>query len=482
MKSFVNRDIQALRDELYSVIKEKTSEWTDFNSSSFESHLIDIIAGVADMVSYYIDNAIQESQLMTARQEKNILGILETMNYPLETMGPAKGDIVVSRLPQMEDTGFNRFTIPKWTVVCEGNDLENLYVTTQKAFFDEDVMELEIPVVQGERFHKQVLVRELKQNYRYYITTGNVPCEWVFLNDSKWEKVEDAFIEIDGGPKYSIHRDNKGRIYCLFTYDWRQYLPEIDDEYITFSYLKINGTGGLKGPHSLSRFLEAINDVEGNQINSLISVDNPEATYGAFDQVDLNLHRANAMLNFKTMDRIILLDDFEAKIREQPWILDCYVCDWRKDITIVDEPHKLVAWVVTVDFAETNQKVLKELRNKLMEITVEMTDIEIKCAEFVPLDIEMNICVKGNDEYREEVRLGIEKVIEKIFDSANLNFGQIITKDDIEDIATRYSSSVRLPEVISFDEPIRLNPTQYPLVTNIKVNLVGDMYGQKTDN
>ena len=182
------------------------------------------------------------------------------------------------------------------------------------------------------------------------------------------------------------------------------------------------------------------------------------------------------------MERIILLDDFEAKIREKAWVLDCYVCDWRKDYTIVPEPHKLKAWVVTTDLVNINQEELLQLRNELMKYTVEMTDLEIKAAEYVEIPIEMNICVKGNNDYRERIREQVEQNVIEAFSTNHLKFGQVITTDDVEDVATRTASTVYYPEVVSFREPYVLEPMQYPLVNRVNVNLVGDNYGQKTNN
>ena len=115
-KRYVNKDVESIRNELYDIIKEKTDAWTDFNADTFESHIIDLVAGVADMIAYYIDRSILETSVRSARQEKNIRGILTTMNYPLETIGSALGTVTFERVTTSWDyTSDDRIIIPKWT-------------------------------------------------------------------------------------------------------------------------------------------------------------------------------------------------------------------------------------------------------------------------------------------------------------------------------------------------------------------------------
>lgn len=483
LKRFVNRDVESIRASLYDVIREKVSAWTDFNSGGFESHIIDLQAGISDMLCYYIDNAIQEVMLMSARQDKNIRGILETMNYPLEVIGAARGTLTIERVQTSLGTYSDTpFTIPKWTTVRGGDDdFEVNYVTTEVCSFLSDDMEKEVPIVQGDYMYKDVRVGDLKKNYKYYFTADNVPIEWVFLDDISWEKVDDAFIEIEGGKKYSVHKDSRNRLYIMFTYDWKTYLSQDDNDKMRISFIRTEGTAGLMRAYSINQIVGKLVDDEGEEINKMISVYNKDQTYGAYDKVDLNLHKANAKRAFRTMNRIILRDDFEGEVRKKPWILNCTVYDWRRDYTIVPEPHKMVAWVVTTDGVDTNQKILDDLRAELMEKTVDMTDLQIKCAEYVNIPVEMNICVKGNNDYREQIRRKVEDVIKEAFDVTKLEFGQIIAKSDIEDVATRVAGTIRFPEVQSFNEPFILSPIQFPCITKVQVRLVGDIYGQKTD-
>lgn len=371
--------------------------------------------------------------------------------------------------------------IPRWTSI-KGESEDINYLTVERCVFNPTDNEKEIPIVQGNRVIREVTSGALKKDFKYYLTDGKVPIDWVFIDDDSWEKVEDAFLEIKGGKKYSVHRDERDRVYLMFTYDWKKYLPVSNEEKVRIGYVKTLGEEGLINASYLNKFVGDIRADDGESIGKYVAVTNPERTYGAFDSVDLTLHKANAKLNFKTMDRIILRDDFEAKVREKPWVQNCTVFDWRRDITVVSEPHKMVAWVVTTDGVNTNQIVLDELRDELMKITVEMTDLEIKCAEYVDISLILNICVKGNNDYRESIRDQVEKALREAYSVKNLSFGQVLVPSDVEDIATRVSSSVRLPELVSFDKDIILGPTQFPNITFIDVRLVGDNYGQKTDN
>lgn len=477
-KRYLNRDVDSIRKELYDIIRRRTTAWTDFNSGGFESHIIDLLAGVSDMLAYYIDNSIRESFIGSAKQEKNLLADMQTFNYNIDTVGTAKGVISVRRVETSQDKKDNDIIIiPRWTNFTDSRNSEVNYVSLESKSLQVKDNEVLIPVIEGKRFVKKVSIGRIRQNYKIFVIGSDlkVPLDYIYITDESWVRVDDAFMEIEGGKKYSVHKDARNRIYILFTYDWRDYLVEEDTDYLEVSYVVTSGSSGVVEVGGINAF--ANSETELNKYKSSLLISNYHNTYGAFDSVDLNLHRANAMANIRSMDRLIMREDIEAAVRKEPWVINCTVYDWRKDYTVVPEPHRAVVWVVTSDADRISDDQLITLQNKLVAKTVFMTTVEVKNADFVNVPVTVDIAVEGTDTYREEVRQNVEANIKEAYKLSNCDFGKAIIAKDIEYIASRTSSGVKSATITSFDDHVSIGKTEYPIIDKVIVNLVGDNYG-----
>ena len=57
---YTGRDIQDLRDYLVNQVMSLTDQWTDFNESDVGMVLIELIAGLGDMLGFYLDKQTLE--------------------------------------------------------------------------------------------------------------------------------------------------------------------------------------------------------------------------------------------------------------------------------------------------------------------------------------------------------------------------------------------------------------------------------------
>lgn len=494
---FVGRDIVSIRNEIYDFIKLNTDQWTDFNLSSIESQYVDIIAGVADMLCYYLDEQARETFLMTARQAKNIKANLVDMNYKLGSVESAKGVITVDVLETSPGSyDIDKFTIPRYTAI--GSTVEGTpgYLTISDVIFNEGELTKEIDIIQGVVNVVSVKSSVLRNSFKYYVTDYKVPLKYVTIEDDTWIKVEDAFVEIKGGKKYSVHIDSQDRVYIMFTFDWIKYLPNGDDA-VVISYLDSLGTKGIVESYRLDRIIDIIKDENDQDISNLLKVTNKLKTYGAIDSEDLILAKAKARNAIKTMDRIILLSDFDAMVLQSPYIIRANTFDWRRDISLVPEPHKMVSWVVTSDGVNSNTLELKYLRDSLLAKTVSMTSLEIRSADFVDIQMTVNLYIKGSDTYRVKLKEEVKRILDIKYSINNLiegdsdelyksvlDFGMLVDFETISRMVSLLSPSIVRADV-SFSNNksyLQLDLNQFPYFSKIEVNLVGDNYGQTTNN
>ena len=82
--SYTSRDFETIKKELVNYTKTYYPEtYKDFNDSSFGALMIDMVAYVGDMLSYYLDYQTNESFLETALQQNNVLKVAKQMGYKL---------------------------------------------------------------------------------------------------------------------------------------------------------------------------------------------------------------------------------------------------------------------------------------------------------------------------------------------------------------------------------------------------------------
>jgi hypothetical protein len=80
---YINKDYESIRRELIARIPTMTSRWTDFNASDLGIVLLELFAGVGDMLAYYLDAQAAECYLATARRRESIINLCALVNYRL---------------------------------------------------------------------------------------------------------------------------------------------------------------------------------------------------------------------------------------------------------------------------------------------------------------------------------------------------------------------------------------------------------------
>jgi len=80
---YINKDYDAMRRELLARIPQLTDRWTDFNESDLGIVLLELFAGVGDMLAYYLDAQAAECYLPTARRRQSIIDLCALVAYRL---------------------------------------------------------------------------------------------------------------------------------------------------------------------------------------------------------------------------------------------------------------------------------------------------------------------------------------------------------------------------------------------------------------
>ena len=84
--NYTSRDFTTIREELVAYAKRYYPEYVkDFSQPSFGALLIDTVAYVGDILSFYLDYQANESFLSTAIEYNNVVKLARTLGYKLQT-------------------------------------------------------------------------------------------------------------------------------------------------------------------------------------------------------------------------------------------------------------------------------------------------------------------------------------------------------------------------------------------------------------
>jgi len=183
-----------------------------------------------------------------------------------------------------------------------------------------------------------------------------------------------------------------------------------------------NGIRGNVGSESISRIV--LDGVEGSIFNR---IRNPLSAIGGMEAEDKMLAKHYAPEAFKTQQRAVTPDDYVEVLKRNP--------DIQKAFSIIRWTGSWYTVFVGIDRVGgkvVDDQFIDEIRNYLNYYRLAGYDVEIKGPIFVPLDIQVKICIKPNYYPSDVVKKLLEVFGSKdnpdgsrgFFHADNFSFGQ----------------------------------------------------------
>src|SRR6266851_2981127 len=85
---YLARDYRSFRKALLDLIPSKLPEWTDRSEADFGVVLIELVAYMADILSYYQDRIANEAFLSTAQERRSVIEHLRLIGYEMAPAAP----------------------------------------------------------------------------------------------------------------------------------------------------------------------------------------------------------------------------------------------------------------------------------------------------------------------------------------------------------------------------------------------------------
>lgn len=481
LKDYTRKDIAEIRQYLVDTIEkiDNAGAWTDRNESDIGMVILELMAGVGDMLNFYIDKQALENYLPTVTQRKNLKRILTLINY--EMKGPVSA-VCTGSINLTKYFGFD-ITIPKYFQVSyERKNQGNIYyATAQDCQILAGSTNTLVPLRQGIVVTINLQVADLMRTRILTINDTEVAYDSIVLtiDETEWTCVPDVLVDENYGEKYSVHENKDDQTYIEFGYHWREYLPADYRKPVQIKYLRTaGGSGAVK--EGLIRTVESDlivvdpkdPDEEEIDITDLIQVNNLEDATGGSDREDMDTARLKAPHIAKTRGLMTTLDDYQAFVDHYPGVYKSACVDWTVENSyFVDVPYKVDAYVVTndKDVYDANKEFCSELKNAMKEHLWCSINFNVYPAEIVDIDLVVEVYTSTEMANRPGLKREVEDIYTDYFNKFNRSFNESFTRGKLEALVADNSRLTDYVEVLEPDENIKLNEIQFPRLNKLDV-------------
>ena len=329
---YTSKDFAGFKASLLDYASREFPEWQSRSEGDFGVVLVELLAYMGDILSYYGDRLQAEAYLSTATQRLSILQIAELLGYVPSSAIPAVGTVTF----KSANPGPASVVIPAGTAVVTGYieslDDSIVYETDAAASITVAGGEVTVPVTQGQTRSMRLLGSSnglASQQYR--ITERPVIENSVHLfistgYDSQGTETSEEWTQI----LYLVDGDSNDKVFATFNDEagatWVSFGDNLNGQ-IPNNQLNVYATyrigGGVAGNISAN---QVINIADPSVSGVSISLDNAgqsmsSAMISGTDQESTDQIRSNAPRAFRTQNRAVTLQDFIDATISVPGVL-----------------------------------------------------------------------------------------------------------------------------------------------------------------
>lgn len=483
-KSYTDRDINALRRKVVNFVKQETDKWSDFNDSDIGMVLLDVVTGLCDYNSFYLDKQANECFLDRATEPKNIKSILYTLGYQIPFPKGAVTRVIFAIPDGINKAGnvgdVTTIEIPEWTQISAkmDNDQDIVFCTKQKAELTETSKWVDVEVVQGRRILRNCYTTQVV-DCRLDLGEANIESGKIILSDisGKWEQVEDAFLEYAGGRKFSVHLDCENNAYILFTWNYLDFIKTDNQGTFTVEYLETMGDEGNVPAMTIDTMVDILYP-KGSIEPAPVYVRNVEDATGGANTPDLYKMIVNRKKGLKQMDRCVTLQDYEDAALMYPGVAEAKACDINSNPDLVPSVYSVKVYVrgeakdsnITGSY-EFNLNYLDNLRDWLQKRGVCIIMVYAENVQMVPFSVSAKVYSNQIPD-KDEMTARIKDALNAKFAYGQLKLGSLVTSTMIKDTIMQTNNLIQRVDLVGFDQPINATVIQYPYLRNINVEWV----------
>jgi hypothetical protein len=328
---YTDRDFDAIRARLTSLVQSVFPDWTDFDVASFGNLLLEMFAFVGDVVTFYQDNLAREARLVTATQRKNVIALAKMLGYRLQGAQAATAEVEL----QLVRAPVANVIIPAGTIV------RTQEVTEPVRF------QLLAPVVVAagaEPPRALAIVENSKSHTQLFEARGlpnlEMPLDFFpYLDGSaRVSTPQGAFTEVDNflgsGPNdrhFVVVVDQNDRAVLRFG---DRVNGSSASGTVSVAYKSGGGGAGNVDAERIAVLEGAFKDAYGNAVQ--VSVRNPRPASGGTDRQTVASAKMLAPESLRALTRSVAREDFEIHARRLPGVARALMLTSNEDATIAE--------------------------------------------------------------------------------------------------------------------------------------------------
>jgi len=402
---YTSRDFESIRDDMIRTIPFFTPEWTDYNPSDFGIVLIELFAGLGDVLHFYVDRVFGEAFLPTAVTREAVVNLLKLIDYQLRGKVAATADIKFSLAePLTGDLVIPSGTLLKTLCDRAGSQVDEL----SNAIYFETVQDLTIPAgalegtvgaVQGKTSRNVLLgtsdglpnqkfkiteVPIIEGTPRIFVDEGAGPEEWEIL---------DTLIESLSCDKVCMaKRLADGTINVIFGDNGQGKIPDPGAP-ITAEYRVGGGQEGNVGADTIT-IIESPILYAGAPIT--VKATNPEPASGGEDEQSIESARLEGPRSLRALYRAVTAEDYESLAEAQPGVAKAKAVVGQRAETNHTACCMVSLYVVPVGGGRPSAVLKNDLVEYFDPIKAACTCVEVFDPLYQPIDVKGSVTIYSN--------------------------------------------------------------------------------------
>lgn len=303
----VHTEFTELLSQALAKIPQLCSSWTNINPAAPDTAILELSVHLTDVLKRYLAFAIQNLNI----QSSTLLSSIQTMALLAGTSMRPQTSSLVTLLFTVKDGVTLPYLLPKGTQITNGSVIfetsEDLFIGASKigyvvASHGQTIPNVSLGVSDGSAFQKFQIKDAISfVNGEFQIdvtvTEGGIPIAWTRVKNLVDYSAQDNV--------FSVELNEDGTYFVQFGDSKHGRIPRAQAS-ISTTYRKGGGETGIVDKDTLTTVVDSVIS------SSILSVTNPNKSYGGLAAEDIDTARKNIPLSIKANSRAVSADDFKV--------------------------------------------------------------------------------------------------------------------------------------------------------------------------
>jgi len=414
---YVDRTFLQIKDSVLNRLKTNVPELTDTQASNLLVIIVDMFAGVAELINYYIDTTARELYVPTARRFSSVLKLAENAGYLGKARVPAQAAVIFSLAS--EDVSPAEFIIPEGTqftsigglvwVLRHNVEFKKGYYTAQGFVVQyEPVSDVSMGSSDGSCYQEFLLPRDY----------GHDSLD-VLVGATPWKRVDSLGFSGPSSEDFIVKLKANGKVYLAFGDGVNGKIPT-NASLITISYRSTEGLIGRIGPGRITTISSDLSAVVPSGETLLVT--NPNPAFAGKGIESIEDVRRNIPISMRTLDRAVTRQDYIDVASTAPGVRAAVLnfdCGLGVDLYIVPEG----GGIPTAAFLTDVENFVK---------TKSIATIPVSCKPSGETRIKLSMKVTGRYRISKDIiNLKIKRKLETLYNASLTRINQSVRTSDI---------------------------------------------------